>query len=213
MQAVEKVVPRTAAHMRRLDLRVVAGLLLMVLAIGGSMGVIRKAQSRVPVLVAARTVEAGAVIKPTDLRVEDISATSGLTYLPASDRGSVIGKVATERLWPGKLLGSASVAETANLPAGYVAMSLALKADRAAGGSLRSGDYVAVIASGSPERPETTPTILFADVPVLDARTAETAEGGGVIVTLRLRLEEARLLAAARAMGSIDLVLRSGAGP
>jgi Flp pilus assembly protein CpaB len=213
MQAVERVVPRTAARMRRLDLRVVAGLILMLLAIGGSMGVIRKAQSRVPVLVAARTVEAGDVIKPTDLRVEDISVTSGVTYLAASRRGSVIGKVATERLWPGKLLGSASVAESADLPAGYVAMSLALKADRAAGGSLHTGDHVAVISSGSPERPETAPTILFADIPVLDARAAETAEGGGVIVTLRLRLEEARLLAAARGMGSIDLVLLSGAEP
>lgn len=213
MQAVERVVPRTAARMRRVDLRVVAGLLLMMLAVGGSVGVIRRAQFRVPVLVAARTVEAGAVIKPTDLRVEEISVTGGLTYLPASQRGSVIGKVATERLWPGKLLGAASVAETANLPAGYVAMSLALKADRAAGGTLRPGDHVAVISSGSPERPQTTPTILFANVPVLDARPAETAEGGGVIVTLRLRLEEARLLTAARASGSIDLVLLPGAGP
>jgi len=211
MHTAESVVPRTAARMRRLDLRVAIGILLMVLAIVGAMALIRKAQARVPVLVAARSVEQGSVIRPSDLKVEDISISGNLTYLPEDRRNAVVGKVAAERLWPGKLLGPASVADSADLPAGSVAMSLALKTDRAAGGELRSGDHVAVISSGAPDRPEATSTILFTNVAVLAVRKAETAEGGGVIVTLRMRLEEARSLAQARSQGSVDLVLLSGA--
>lgn len=211
MNTAEGVVPRTAARMRRVDLRVVVGILLMLLAIVGASVLVRKAQARVPVLVAARSVEQGSVIRPSDLRVEDISISGNVTYLPEDRRKEIVGKVAAERFWPGKLLSPASVADSADLPAGSVAMSLALKTDRAAGGELRSGDRVAVISSGEPDRAEATSTILFANVPVLAVRRAETAEGGGIIVTLRMRLEEARILAQARSQGPVDLVLLSGA--
>lgn len=210
MQAVETFVPRTAARIRRIDLRVGVGIFLMALAMIGTTALIRRAEARSSVLVAARTVEPGSVIRATDLRVENISITDGVAYLAETRRSAVIGKIAAEQLWPGKLLSSASVADTARLPAGYVAMSLALKPDRAAGGELRPGDHVAVIASTSPDRPDASTRLLLTDVPVLSMRQGDTADGGAVIVTLRLRLEEARDLAEARAAGSIDLVLLSG---
>lgn len=211
MQAVETFVPRTAARIRRIDLRVGVGIFLMALAVIGTTALIRKAEARSSVLVAARTVEPGSVIRATDLRVESISITDGVAHLAETRRSAVIGKIAVEQLWPGKLLSSASVADTAKLPGGYVAMSLALKPDRAAGGELRPGDHVAVIASTSPDRPDASTRLLLTDVRVLSMRQGDTADGGAVIVTLRLRLEEARDLAEARAAGSIDLVLLSGA--
>lgn len=211
MQTAQGAIPRSAARLRRIDLRVAVGVLLMLLAVVGAMAIVSKARDRVPVLVAANSVEQGDVIEAADLRIESISASGGVTYLPEDRRTAVVGKVAAERLWPGKLLSSASVSDSADLPAGYVAMSLALETERAAGGELRSGDRVAVIASPSSDRPESTTTILFTSIPVLAVREADTAEGGGVIVTLRMRLEEARSLAQARAQGSVDLVLLSGA--
>lgn len=211
MQTAQGAIPRSAARLRRIDLRVAVGVLLMLLAVVGAMAIVSKARNRVPVLVAANSVEQGDVIEAADLRIESISASGGVTYLPEDRRTAVVGKVAAERLWPGKLLSSASVSDSADLPAGYVAMSLALETERAAGGELRSGDRVAVIASPSSDRPESTTTILFTSIPVLAVREADTAEGGGVIVTLRMRLEEARSLAQARAQGSVDLVLLPGA--
>ena len=211
MQTAQGAIPRTAARLRRIDLRIAVGILLMLLAVAGGMAIVSQARDRVPVLVAAKPVEQGDVIESADLRIESISASGGVTYLTEDQRSTVVGKVASERLWPGKLLSDASVSDSADLPAGYVAMSLALATEQAAGGALRSGDQVAVISSPSPERQESPTTILFTSVPVLAVREAGTAEGGGVIVTLRLRLEEARSLAQARSQGSLDLVLLSGA--
>lgn len=90
-------------------------------------------------------------------------------------------------------------------------MSLSLKPESAVAGSVRAGDTVAVIASAAPGRPNPQTTILFTSVPVLAVSQADATEGAGILVTLRLRLEEARALAAARANGSIDLALLSGA--
>lgn len=211
MQAVETLVPRASAKVRRIDVRIIVGLILMVLSIFVVATLHRRAEARIPVLVAARTVEPGAVIGPTDISVAQISLGAGIAYLDEASRNSVIGKVATERLWAGKMLTPESVADAPQLPVGYVAMSLALKPDRAAAGELRPGDHVAVIASASPDRPELGTRILFTDVTVLSVRQGDRADGGTVVVSLRLRLEEARALAAAQATGSIDLVLLSGA--
>lgn len=210
MQAAEAIVPRAHARLRRIDLRVAVGLLLMLVAVVGGASLIKTAQARTSVLVAAGAVEPGEVIEASDLRVVEVSLSGGIAHVPASMREQIVGRVATEPLWEGKLLGPSSVAESPPLPAGTVAMSLSLKPDRAVAGSVRAGDHVAVIASTAPGRGESRTTILFPSVPVLAVSRAAAEEGGGVLVTLRLRLEEARSLAAARTAGEIDLVLLSG---
>lgn len=211
MDIAAKAISPHAAKLRRIDLRVVLGLVLMVFSVWAVTSLVRKAQAREPVLVAAKAVETGAVIQEGDLRVEDVSFAGSVAHMPAARRSEVIGKVAAEPLSPGKVLAPTSVASSAGLPAGYVAMSTALKDDHAAAGELRPGDRVAVISSTSPDRPNARTTILLTGVPVIASRRDETSDGRGRIVTLRLRLEEARALAEARAAGSIDLVLLSAA--
>lgn len=210
MQAAEALLPRAHVRLRRIDLRVAVGVLLMLVAVLGGASLIKSAQARTPVLVAARAVEPGQVIGLEDVRVAGVSLSGGIAYLSAAMREQIVGRVATEPMWPGKLLGPNSVSESPPLPAGNVAMSLLLKPDHAAGGALRAGDHVAVIASTAPGRGEPNTTILFTDVVVLAVSRAESAEGGGVVVTLRLLLQDARALAAARAAGDINLVLLSG---
>lgn len=211
MQAVETLVPRTAFRLRRLDMRVVVGVILMLFAIAGTTSIVQKARDRVSVLVAARSVEAGELIKPTDLRVADISVSRGISYLAASRNREIAGQIAAKPLASGEILSPQSVVTKASLPAGYVAMSVAIKPSRAAAGSLRGGDHVAVISSPSPERNESS-TILFTDVVVQSVRQAQTSEGSAIIVALRLRLDEARALAEAQTKGAIDLVLLSRQG-
>lgn len=212
MATAEAVLPRAHSRLRRIDLRVAVGLLLMLVAVVGGASLIKSAQARVPALVAAAAVEPGEVIEATDLRVAEVSLTGGVAYLPAAMQSSIVGQVAIEPLWEGKLLGPGSVSASPPLPAGTVAMSLLLKPDRAAGGGIRAGDRVAVIASTAPGRGEQRTTILFPSVTVLSVSHASAEEGGGVLVTLRLRLEEARAIAEARAAGEIDLVLLAGSG-
>lgn len=206
MQAVETLVPRAASRIRRLDMRVVVGMILMLFAIAGTASIVQKARDRVPVLVAARSVEAGEVIKSSDLRVADISVVGGISYLAASRTREIAGQIAAKPLAAGEILTPHSVVSKSSLPAGYVSMSVALKPSRAAAGSLQAGDHVAVISSPSPERNEPS-TILFTDVVVQSVRQAQTSEGSAIVVALRLRLDEARALAEAQTKGAIDLVL------
>lgn len=211
MATAEAVLPRAHSRLRRIDLRVAVGLVLMLVAVVGGASLIKAAQARTPVLVAAGTVEPGQVIGASDVRVVEASLAGGITFLPAAMESSIVGRVATEPLWEGKLLGPNSVSDAPPLPAGTVSMSLMLKPERVAGGTVRAGDRVAVIASTSPARGEPRTTILFPAVAVLSVSQTAGDQGGGVLVSLRLRLEEARALAEARAGGEIDLVLLSGA--
>lgn len=215
MQASEALVAGAHSRLRRLDLRVAVGLLLMLVAVLGGASVIRSAQDRIPVLVAAGSVQPGEVIGPSDLRVVEMSVPAGVAYLAASAEGQVEGRVAAEPLWDGKVLGPGSVAEAPPVAAGMVAITLLLPPESAVGGDVRSGDRVAVLSSPGVDeaggnQQEAATTILLPDVPVLSVRDANTSEGEGVFVTLTLRLDEARAIAEARASGRVDLALLPG---
>jgi Flp pilus assembly protein CpaB len=215
MQAVEAI-PMAHAKLRRLDLRVVAGLLLMLVAVVGGSSLIRNAQARTPVLVAAGTVQPGEVIKAEDVRIIEASLPAGIAYLPASARSDVVGRVAAEPLWAGKVLGPGSLSDAPPLASGMVAFSLLLSPQAAVAGSIRAGERVAVLASPSSDQPAkagSATTILFTDVPVLSVRQISGADGENLLVTLTLRLEEARAVAEAKALGRVDLALVSGATP
>lgn len=217
MQLSETVVPRAHARLRRLDLRVAVGLVLMLVAVLGGASLIRTAQERTPVLLVAGSVQPGEVIGDADLRVAEVSLPAGVDYLPATMRAEIVGRVAAEPLWDGKVLASASVADAPPLAVGTVAITLLLPAESAIGGDVRAGDRVAVISSPTPE--QTTPgeqrpaSILFSEIPVLSVRPASAAEGQGLMVTLTLSLEDAKTLAQARATGRVDLALLPGTAP
>src|SRR6266511_2923891 len=111
MQASQALVAGAHSRLRRLDLRVAVGLLLMLVAVLGGASLIRNAQARTPVLVAAGAVQPGEVIQASDLRIVEMSVPAGLSYLPASMGHRIEGTVAAEPLWEGKFLGAGSVAE------------------------------------------------------------------------------------------------------
>lgn len=215
MQASEAFVAGAHSRLRRLDLRVAVGLLLMLVAVLGGASLIRTAQARTPALVAARTVQPGEVIEASDLRVVEVSLPAGVAYLPASMRGEIEGRVAAEPLWEGKVLAPGSVAQAAPIAPGMVAITLLLPPESAVGGSIRAGDRVAVLSSpgvneAGVDQQKSATTILLTEVPVLSVRQASTAGGEGLLVTLTLRLEEARAVAEARASGRVDLALLPG---
>src|SRR5919108_759207 len=103
MQATEAIVPRAHARLRRLDLRVAVGLVLMVVAVLGGASLIRSAQERTPVLLVASAVQPGDVIEAEDVRVVEVSLPAGVDYLPASMRNEVVGRVAAEPLVEGEV--------------------------------------------------------------------------------------------------------------
>jgi Flp pilus assembly protein CpaB len=207
---MQAVLPRAAFRIRRLEMRAAIGILLMFVAIVGGGSVLKAAQSRTPVVVAAEALEPGQVITIEDLRVTDVALEGHVESITGSEISRIVGKIAAEPLYPGKLLTSRSISSGPPMPAGYVSMSIALKPERAIGGNLRSGDHVGIVFTRNPGRPDASSTLLFNEVPVVSTTSRTGGEGELLIVTLQLRPEEARALAEARNSGEIDLLLLSG---
>jgi Flp pilus assembly protein CpaB len=146
-----RVAPRSAARLRRLDLRVVIGLALLLAGVVGSVGAVQRAGQRTPVLVMARDVPAGQVIGAQDVRVAELGLVAGVAALGVQDRGRVVGQVASVPLAAGQVLGPTAVANGPRLAAGQVLMSVAVAPEHAAAGILRAGDEVAVVSSSPPD--------------------------------------------------------------
>ena len=83
MQASEALVAGAHSRLRRLDLRVAVGLLLMLVAVLGGASLIRSAQDRIPVLVAAGSVQPGEVIGPSGDGVGRFRPPSGIAAATA----------------------------------------------------------------------------------------------------------------------------------
>lgn len=209
---MDAALPRAAMRMRRIDMRVAVAILLMLSATVGGASVLKGARSRTPVVVAAKSVQPGQVISSDALRVADVALEGHIESISASGLSGIVGKVAAEPLYPGKLLTSRSLSSGPPIPAGYVSMSIALKPERAAGENLRAGDQVAIVYTRNPSRPDASATLLFGRVPVVSVVSRTGGEGHLLIVSLQLRPEEARALAEARNSGEIDLLLLSGPG-
>jgi Flp pilus assembly protein CpaB len=201
-------VPRSAARLRRLDLRVVIGLALLLAGVVGTVGVVQRAGQRIPVLVMARDVPAGKVIGAQDLRVAELGLAPGVAALGVRDRGRVVGRVASVPLVAGQVLGPTAVAEAPPLEAGQVLMSVAVAPEHAAAGALRAGDQVAVVASSPPDQPAARAAVLLSPVPVLSVVAPDPDAGGEgkLLVGLAIPEDQAPALAQA-AHGTVDLVL------
>jgi len=201
--------------MRRIDLRVLIGLALLLAGVLGTLAIVQQAGQRTPVLVMARSVQAGEVIRAEDVRVAELGVAPGVAILGAGERARVVGRRAAVPLEEGQVLGPAVVADGPALAAGQVAMSLALAPEHAAAGQLRAGDQVAVVASGKPDETSTdvASALLLSPVRVLSVLTQgdDTSADRRLLVSLAVRPEQAALLAKA-AQGTLDLVLLSPSG-
>lgn len=65
-------VPRSAARLRRVDLRVVIGLALLLAGVLGTVAMVERAGQRMPVLVMARDVRSGQLVGDQDVRVAEL---------------------------------------------------------------------------------------------------------------------------------------------
>ena len=204
------VVPQTAARVRRIDLRVLLGLALLLAGVLGTLAIVQQAGQRTPVLVMARSVQAGQVIGADDVRVAELGIAPGVATLGVAERARVVGRRAVVPLEQGQVLGPSVVADGPALGAEMVAMSLALAPEHAAAGQLRAGDRVAVVASGKSDQPSSGEEsgVLLSPVQVLSVLSQGEQNGSDrrLLVSLAVRPAQAALLARA-AQGTVDLVL------
>lgn len=122
------------------------GVLLVLVALGGYWSVYSATTARTPVLVAAHDLQAGAVLRPSDVRAAELAGDSGTmaALVAEAEIATVIGRELTAPIPAGAPLARASVTPTGSGPAAF---TLVVPALRALGGELRPGDRVAVLAT------------------------------------------------------------------
>lgn len=134
---------------------------LMVVWLVGAAG------QRQEVLVVRQQVPYGSVVTDEDLGVARISLDPGIRSVPTTDRGLVVGQVASTRLVPGMVLAPGMVEPEGEPVAGRVLVPLALATERMPAGGLRAGDRILVIDTGAP-----------GSFPLGGAAAGSAAEGG-----------------------------------
>ncbi|WP_410658367.1 SAF domain-containing protein [Amycolatopsis sp. lyj-112] len=133
---------RSAPHRgrrRRLP-HLVAGVLLVVLCVGGAVWWTTSTQDRVPVLALAQPVPLGHVLTPADLRGIDVSAAPGVALIRADQAASVLGRPMATSLGAGALLIPEAVGAAAIPAAGRAVVAVGVK----------PGQFPPELAAGAP---------------------------------------------------------------
>ena len=199
---VQPSLPRPTT--RRNTPLVAVGVVLVVVGSLASAALHSGAAQRVPVLVVARPVTAGAVVTDADLREVELSPAPGVTTVPASRRGDVLGRRTASPLTPGMVLSESLLASGAKLQPGEAVVPLALTAGRVPV-EVGPGDRVAVMASGAPAAvPDGAAPSLLAEGRVL---SISPNANDATIVSLVVDEESAADVMAAAAKGAAGLVL------
>ncbi|MEV8015278.1 SAF domain-containing protein [Streptomyces sp. NPDC086554] len=138
------------------------------------------------VLVLARDVPPGRVLKPGDLRVVEVAAEAGV--VPLAERGSVLGRRATVPLVAGALLARGQVGTRAEFPpSGFSQVALAVE-QGGAPPELGRGERVAVVpgpdGAGAAKEEEGEEAASAVAGTVTGVRAAESAGGPRVVTVL-----------------------------
>lgn len=189
---------------------IVAGLLGMLLTVA----VLRRADERQAVAVAARDLAPGTVVTDAAVRYEDVKMDDSLlgTVLAPDDVKRLERSVVAYPIAEGELI-SRRALRPAAAPAGKRAMSIPIDPARAVNGELASGDRVDVILAGDHEV-----SIIVADAEVLSVSRPDRGGAFGGIndkftITLAVDAHESELVAAGLAGGDIVITRTTGARP
>ena len=189
---------------------IVAGLLGLLLTVA----VLRRADERQPVAVAAHDLSPGSAITESAVRYENVKMDDALldTMLQRDDVQALDGSVAAYPIAKGDLIARRAIRPAA-APAGRRAMSIPIDPARAVNGELEPGDRVDVILAANHEV-----SIIVTDAEVLSVNRPDRGGAFGGIdesfaVTLAVDARESQLVAGGLAGGDIVITRTTGARP
>lgn len=201
----------------RVNLRLLAGLLLVAIAVAGGLALWRQAQVTVPVVVALRDIPAGHVLEAADLgltqaRLEGPLAVLSLgeTELPA-----LVGRTATTTIPAGAMIVRPNLGSGPVIGPNDVAVTMPVEADSVFA-RLRRGDEVAVMATSDKGKPQSLTVPLLERATVYDVATestrvslgtASTDEDDGRLTNVTLLIPRAEAERVAHAVVNADLTL------
>ena len=207
---------------RRLDLRLLTGLLLALIALGGSLAFWTTTRDTRDVLVLTHDLPAGSVLTPADLTTTAIRMDEPLyqAAVPADDLATVTGKQLAGPAYAHQLLVRAQLATHPLAQAGQVVATIAVTPESADGGHLQPGDAVQVLVTTGKGTPQVQTRVVLAravvadlgfDQPtsVLGSSQPASASDTGTIrwIALVVTPAEAQQLATAKWSGELDVVV------
>ncbi len=203
----------------RVDRRMLAGVLLVVVSLAGGLLLWRSATETTPILVAARDIPPGHVIQRDDLRVGEARLDGGLASmaLTEADLDAAVGRTTSTTIHAGEMVVRPDLASGPVLDADEVAVTIPVAADTIYPG-LRPTDEVSLLATSDAGKPESkTVTLLdratvFAiglERRVIRSSTSNDLNDGATVanITLAVPRSEAEAVAHAVANASITVVL------
>ncbi|MGH9016099.1 MAG: RcpC/CpaB family pilus assembly protein [Acidimicrobiia bacterium] len=187
---------------------IVAGLVGMVL----TLALLRNADERVKVAVAATDLRTGSVVGESSVRYERVRMDGDLleTVLRPADVAELERSIATGPIRAGELIARSDLRPVA-ARSGLRAVSIPIAPSRAVNGELAAGDRVDVVLAAEHEV-----AIIVAGAEVLDVGEPDRGGAFGRVgdeftVTLAVDAQEAQLLAAAITDGDILIARSTGA--
>jgi Flp pilus assembly protein CpaB len=236
--ALTPVTPARALRApRRIDARKLFGFFIALVATGGSLAFWSVSSDTRAVLVATRDLPVGARVTAGDLAIARVRVDDTMyqAAIPAAEQSGIVGKQASEPVHAHQLLARAQFAGRDPLGPDQLAISVPVTAETAAGGRMRPGDSVQVLATANKGKPESRTYVVLPRVTVYDvgyderfavvntaaasAGAAGTGSGGGAdtgdrggqgrpaSVTLLVTQEQALAIAQARWNADLDLAL------
>lgn len=215
-------IARTLRPPRRLDLRLLTGLLLALIALGGSLAFWSTTRDTRDVLVLTRDLPAGSILTSADLTTTAIRMDEAVyqAAVPAGDLAAITGKQLAGPGYAHQLLVRAQLATHPLAQAGQVVATIAVTPESADGGHLQPGDAVQVLVTTGKGTPQVQTRVVLtravvADLgfdqatAVLGSSRTDSTSGAGTIrwIALVVSPEEAQQLATAKWSGELDVLL------
>lgn len=199
---------RRLGRSRRVDPRLVAGIVLLLVSIVAGDRLLTSGRATTPVLVATRDLAAGHVLAPGDLVAARVRLSSAArpAYLPATT--PLTGRVLARAVGTGELLPAAAIGAGAAAPARLVAVAVA-DGHRPL---LSAGDVVDLYVTTSRAGAACTTIPAVRGVEVADD-VPVAATSGSATVVLRVPVGQAAAVVLAAASGALDIVVTRGAAP
>lgn len=187
------------------------GLLAIVVAALGSVTLFRALGPAHEYLAVARQVPVGAEVTAADLTVVRLSASPGLTPVPAHQVDEVVGMFAAVPLTQGTLL-SPQHLTVEQVPApGEQLVAVSMPRDQLPGRALRAGDRVMLVATSG----RTAGTSDVGDPETFTARVHHVDGGDGrsnMVVSVVVDERDGAVVAALASAGRVAIVLLAGGG-
>ena len=213
----------------RFDPRAVFGLFLMLVSVAGSVAFWTASTDTRAVLVVTRSRPAGATLGSSDVAVANVRVDDAIfaATVPAEEQATVVGRQLAEPIHAQQLLARAQLSGRPPLNPGQMALTIQVSSNTAAGGRVRPGDSVQVLATTNKGRPESKTTVVLPRITVYDVgkdeRGAVINTGGsdGVdrddvaaisSLTLIVSQEQALQLTVAKWNGDLDVALLPAEG-